>query len=132
MSLKKLFFPEQSRGFSGKRWLDIILRAIHLMGLLGISGGLIFNAEKSLWYPYFLATILSGFAMVLLSLWSHGRWILQNRGLAIIIKLFIFALLPAFPGYEQYILLTIVLISAVSSHAPAKFRYYSPILGKEL
>jgi len=132
MLLKKLLFPDQSRGFYGKRWLDIILRTIHLMGLLGISGGIIFNAEESLWQPYFMITMISGLAMVFLSLWSHGKWILQNRGLAIIVKLIMLALLPVFPDYGLYILLTIVLISGISSHAPAKFRYYSPILGREI
>lgn len=130
--LKKLFFPQQARSFYGKRWLDIILRSIHLMGLLGVAGGYLFNAEQSLWIAYFWATILSGLAMVLLSLWSHGKWLLQTRGLAIVIKSFILALLPVFPGYEQYLLLIIVLISGISSHAPAKFRYYSPILGREI
>lgn len=132
MPLKKLFFPDQSRGFYGKRWLEIILRTIHLMGLLGISGGIIFNAEESLWQPYFLITMLSGLAMVLLSLWSHGKWILQNRGLAIIVKLIMLALLPVFPDYGLYFLLSIVVISGISSHSPAKFRYYSPILGRKI
>lgn len=102
------------------------------MGLLGVAGGYLFNAEQSLWFAYFWATILSGLAMVLLSLWSNGKWLIQNRGLAIIIKLFLLSLLPVFPGNEQYLLLVIVLVSGVSSHAPAKFRYYSPILGREI
>ncbi len=130
--LNKVFFPENSRGFYGKRWLDISLRTVHLMGLLGLSGGLLFHAEKSLWIGYYYAMILSGLAMVFLSVWSHGKWLLQNRGIAIIIKLFIFTALPYFPGYEQYLLLSIIFISGISSHAPAKFRYYSPFFGREI
>ena len=102
------------------------------MGLLGVAGGFIFNAEKSVWLPYFLVTVLSGIAMALLSLWTHGNWILQNRGLVILLKIILLTLLPIFPGYELYVLLFIVFISGISSHAPAKFRYYSPILGKEI
>ena len=102
------------------------------MGLLGFSGGLLFHADKSLWLPYFLITIFSGIAMVLLSLWSNGTWILQNRGLAIVLKLILFLLIPIFSGYEHYLLISIVFISGISSHAPAKFRYYSPILGREI
>lgn len=79
MCIKKIIFPEQSRSFYGKRWLDILLRTVHLIGLLGVAGGVLFNAPQSLWLPYFLTTILSGSAMVLLSLWSNGNWILQNR-----------------------------------------------------
>lgn len=130
--MKNIFFPENSRSFYGKRWLDIILRTIHLMGLSGFSGGLLFHADKSIWLPYFLATILSGLAMLLLSVWSHGKWLIQNRGIAIIVKLFIFFLIPVFPGYEAFLLLSIILISGISSHAPAKFRYYSPFLKREI
>lgn len=102
------------------------------MGLLGLSGGLLFHAEKSLWITYYYATILSGLVMVCLNVWSHGKWLLQNRGVAIIIKLLIFTALPYFPGYEQYLLLSIIFISGIASHAPAKFRYYSPFFGKEI
>ena len=132
MSIKRILFPEHSRSFYGKRWFDISLRTIHLIGLLGVSGGVLFNAEQSLWYPYFLTTILSGVAMVLLSLWSNANWILQNRGLIIIAKVVILLLLPVLPGYEQYLLMIIVIMSGFSSHAPARFRYYSPIFGREI
>jgi len=132
MLIKELIFPEQSRGFIGKRWLDIILRTIHLLGLLGIAGGVLFAADKSLWFPYFLSTILSGLAMISLSIWSNGKWLLQNRGLAIMVKFLLLFLLPFLPNYEFHILVLIVIISGISSHAPARFRYYSPILGKEI
>lgn len=132
MSVKNLIFPQQSRSFYAKRWFDILLRTIHLIGLLGLSGGILFNAEHSLWFPYFLTTILSGSAMLVLSVWSNGKWLLQNRGLMIIVKIFILFLIPVFPQYDLYLLIFIVIISGTSSHAPAKFRYYSPILGREL
>ncbi|MFK5986524.1 MAG: hypothetical protein QM479_14030 [Pseudomonadota bacterium] len=132
MLFKQIFLPEQSRGFKAKRWLDIILRTIHLLGLLGVAGGVLFNAEQSLWMPYFLVSIISGLAMVFLSLWSNGKWILQNRGLAICFKFILLLLLPIFPDYGLGIFMLVVIISAISSHAPAKFRYYSPILGREI
>ncbi len=132
INAKSLFFPIESRSFRGKRWLDIILRTTHLTGLLGVSGGVLFNAEKSVWFSYFLISIISGFAMVLLSLWSNPKWILQNCGLAIIAKIILLALLPIAQNYGLYLLIMIVIISGVSSHAPAKFRYYSPILGHKV
>jgi len=109
--------------------MDISLRTIHLIGLLGISGGILFHVEQSLWLPYFLITVLSGLAMTLLSLWSNGIWLLQNRGLIIILKILLLLLIPVFHEYAQILLFIIVIISAISSHAPAQFRYYSPILG---
>jgi len=131
-SIKKNLFPEHSRTFYGQRWFDIVLRTIHLVGLLGLSGGILFGAEQSLWLPYFISTITSGSLMVLLSLWSNVKWLLQNRGLVIIVKVILLSLLPVLSGYEQYLLIIIVIISGISSHAPAKFRYYSPVLGREI
>lgn len=132
LPIKRILFPERSRTFYGKRWLDIALRTIHLIGLLGLAGGVLFSAEQSLWLPYFISTIISGSAMVLLSLWSNANWILQNRGLVIIAKVVLLSLLPMLTGYEQYLLIIIVVMSGISSHATAKFRYYSPILGREI
>jgi len=132
MSIKALIFPSQSRGFPGKRWTDIILRTIHLIGLLGLAGGILFNVEKSLWHPYFLATIVSGIAMIAISLWSNAKWLLQNRGLSIIIKLVFLMFIPIFPDWEFLLLIIVVVISGVSSHAPARFRYYSIFHGKEI
>ncbi|MCU7800375.1 MAG: hypothetical protein KZQ70_09570 [gamma proteobacterium symbiont of Lucinoma myriamae] len=100
--VKKFLFPEYSRTFYGKRWFDIALRTIHLMGLLGLSGGILFNAEQALWLPYFISTILSGSAMVLLSLWSNANWILQNRGLVIIAKVVLLSLLPVLSGSSVF------------------------------
>lgn len=132
MILKTIFFPEQSRGFPGKRWIDIVLRTIHLIGLLGLAGGVLFQAAHELWFPYLLATILSGLAMITISIWSNGKWILQNRGLAIIIKMLVLLLLPVFPNFELALLVIVVAISGISSHAPARFRYYSILHGKEI
>ncbi len=132
MSIKEILFPEQSRAFKGKRWFDIVLRTIHQIGLMGIAGGVLFDAEKSLWFPYFITTIVSGLVMLCLSLWSNGKWMLQNRGLAIIFKFIMLLFIPIFPDHELLILFVIVIISGFSSHAPARFRYYSPILGREL
>jgi len=132
MSIKTLVFPEQSRGFKGKRWVDVILRTIHLVGLLGIAGGILFQAPESQWYIYFLTTILSGIAMISISIWSNGKWMLQNRGLAIIVKFSLLLLIPTFPNLALQILIIVVIISGISSHAPARFRYYSPFYGKEI
>jgi hypothetical protein len=137
LSIKKYLFPLESRTFKGKRWFDIGLRTLHLIGLLGVAGGVLFNAEQSIteqaiWFSYFLISIISGLAMVLLSLWSNGKWLLQNRGLAIILKIILLAFIPFFHNYDMQIMVVIVIISGISSHAPAKFRYYSPILGREI
>ena len=32
-------FPAESRQFYGQRWLNILLRSVHLLGVAGVGGG---------------------------------------------------------------------------------------------
>lgn len=130
MHLKQLLFPETSRTFFAKRWLDISLRTLHLIGIMGIAGGVLFAAPEGLWLPYAKLTILSGVAMVVLSVWSNGIWLIQLRGLMIIVKLMLLTFVSLDQNNSLVILIIIVIISGIISHAPAKIRYYSPISRK--
>lgn len=33
-------FPAESRQFYGQRWLNILLRSVHLLGVAGVGGGI--------------------------------------------------------------------------------------------
>ncbi|MCW8957907.1 MAG: hypothetical protein OQL21_02570, partial [Gammaproteobacteria bacterium] len=63
-------FPHQPRNFAGQRWLNIVLRALHLVGVAGIGGSFLFALDEVLWRPYWYLTLGSGIALSLLYLWS--------------------------------------------------------------
>ncbi len=124
MRLTRLFFPPNSRDFTGSRWLKIALRTIHLVGIAGVFGGVLFRAPAPSWQIYLQLTLFSGFAFVILELWSNGVFLIQIRGLAIFIKLgllYYFTLDPA----RVNILLLVIILSSIISHAPGDVRYYS-------
>jgi len=115
-------FPEQSRFFHGKRWINIFLRTLHLIGVAGVGGAYLYQASTEVWFPYMILTIVSGLIMVILEIWTNGIWLLQLRGLATLLKLAILSL-TFLVGLQSYIILTVIVISGIISHAPGKVRY---------
>jgi hypothetical protein len=131
-TLLRLMLPPQSRTFPGKRWVQISLRTAHLIGTAGIGGAFLYGAPTSAWLPYFWVLLLSGVAMVLLQLWSNAVWLLQLRGLAILAKLALLALVPLWPQAALPVCIAVVTISGVISHAPGNTRYYSLWHGRRI
>lgn len=121
----RLIFPPRPRDFYGKRWLKITLRTLHLLGVAGVSGGILLQVPTASWIGYLHLTVLSGSAYLLLELWSNAILLIQLRGLCVVIKLLLLAILYSKPQYGSLIIVVIIL-SSVVSHAPGNFRYYSP------
>jgi len=122
---KSTFFPKQSRQFRGKRWLKIILRTLHLIGLAGAGSIFLYGYTHALSAVFLYLVFGSGLFMVALDVWSNGIWLFQVRGQAIILKLILFFALIQLPEYGESIFITIICISGVVSHAPGSLRYYS-------
>ncbi len=115
----------QVREKTVKRWTKISLRTLHLLGVAGVGGGILFALEKDLWFNYWWLALASGALMMLIDIISSRIWIVQVRGIVIVLKLVLLALLGIYPGWDNFLLAVIIIISAVISHAPGKFRYYS-------
>lgn len=131
--LSEWLFPSCSRDFIGKRWFKIGLRSLHLVGLAGVGGAYLYAAAFDDWFPYLLLTLSSGSLMMAVELWSHGIWLLQVRGLAIVLKLSLLALAGLLPAaMDPMILMVVILISGVIAHAPSRLRYYSPFYGRKI
>lgn len=127
MNLLPIFFPLQARCFPGLRWLNIALRSLHLVGMAGVAGGgLCLDALPPL-FDFWPLTLLSGMAMVGLSIWGDGRWLLQLRGVVIVVKLLLLFALPWLNSQVNHGaawgLVVIILLTSVIAHAPGKVRY---------
>jgi len=108
-----------------KRWTKISLRTLHLLAIAGVGGGILFTLEKDLWINYWWLALASGALMMLMDIISNPVWFVQVRGIVIVLKLVLLALLGIFPGWDSFLLAVIIIISAVISHAPGRLRYYS-------
>jgi len=130
-SLYRVIFPNPKRDFKGKRWLKIVLRTIHLIGVAGVGGGVLLNVDIASWMIYLQLTLISGFTYLALELWTNGIFIIQLRGFSIILKLLLLYGLYLYPDSSK-IILAIIIISSVISHAPGNVRYFSIFHGKRL
>lgn len=108
-----------------KRWSKISLRTLHLLAVAGVGGGILFALEKDLWINYWWLALVSGALMMVMDIAANPVWIVQVRGVVIIFKLILLALMVSYPAWGSFLLLVIIIISAVISHAPGKLRYYS-------
>jgi len=117
---------------STKRWIKITLRTLHLLAVAGAGGGILFGLEKDLWINYWWLALVSGALMMVIDIASNPVWIVQVRGLVIFLKLILLALLGQDPALYRVLLIVIIVISAVISHAPGKLRYYSVVHRKSI
>ncbi|HEY5790268.1 MAG TPA: hypothetical protein VIX81_06565 [Gammaproteobacteria bacterium] len=129
---RDLLFPPEPRGFPGRRWVNIGLRSVHLLGLAGMGGGWLYAAPLAAWQPYLWLTLASGTAMLLLEVSGTCLWLLQLRGLAVLAKLLLLALAGSRPEWLPGLLVAVIVLSAVFAHAPAGVRYFSPFHGRRI
>ena len=127
-----LFFPPAKRLFPGQRWVKIALRTFHLIGMCGLGGGLFLPFPPSLLTPSMTLLVATGTAMVAVELWSNGVWLIQVRGLAIMMKIVLLMLIFVTKEWAEPLLLSIIVLSGVISHAPGDVRYYSLFHGRRI
>lgn len=108
--------------FTGKRWLKILLRTCHLIGVAGVfSYALIGEAQIHYW----LITIVTGAALLLLEALSNFVWFFQVRALVMYLKLVLLAAVFVYPNYAWHFFISMIFLSGIISHAPSSVRYYS-------
>ncbi|MDX1594243.1 MAG: hypothetical protein R3298_08340 [Gammaproteobacteria bacterium] len=129
---RKTLFPDPPRGFAGRRWVNISLRTVHLVGVAGMGGGWLYGADPADWRPYLWLTLASGLAMVLVELAATCLWLLQLRGLAVVAKLLLVAFAVYRPESMPWVLVAAIVLSSVFAHAPADVRYFSPFHGRRI
>ncbi len=114
-----------ARAWPGRRWVSIGLRTLHLLGTAGVGGAFLYGAPAELWLPYLWLVAGSGVGMVMLQVWGNPLWLVQLRGVAILVKLGLILALLAGGVLELPLFVAVVVISGVISHAPGDVRYYS-------
>jgi hypothetical protein len=125
MGLFNFVFPKDSRHFFGKRWLNVLLRSVHLCSASGYAGGFFFDVPAEELRLFYIVTALSGLVMILFDVYSNGVWLIQNRGWMILLKVVLLGQLALIDPFQKWGIFGIILLSGVVSHGTAGFRYYS-------
>jgi hypothetical protein len=117
-------FPDPPRDFRLRRELKILCRAVHVLCVALLLGAVVYDEpageqQRALWL-----VVGSGLSILVLDLYETAAFLLQVRGLVLLVKLIGVAALPWLEGGRALLLAALILVSVVSSHAPAKLRYF--------
>jgi len=122
ITLISMLFPRDAREFRGQRWVNISLRCAHLVGVAGVAGGFLFGLEPGSWAFYWHLALASGIGLSLIYVWSNAAWLLELKGLTIVIKTMMLAAALAVPDIKAEIFIAIIVMSGLIAHAPARVR----------
>ena len=119
-----------SKGLTEKQfWIQRLskstLRALHVLGIVGASGGFYYGVEKSLWLPWWIMAMSTG---LILMTWEFVRsplWLVQMKGVLTLTKVLLVALCYPFPEYKVTLFSIVAIMSVITSHGPAGLRHYS-------
>ena len=126
---RAMLFPEPERTLPAERWVRIGLRTAHLMSMAAYVGGSVFAVgSERLALPLAL-TLVTGVLFAALEMFGTLNWLFELRGLATVAKTALLALVAVFPPMRIPLLFTVLAIGSVSSHMPAKLRYFSILTG---
>lgn len=111
------------RDFPGKRWLVNCLRAIHLVGVVGLGAGVLGEIAAARWLAFGALTLISGLSILALDAWSRPGYLRENVGLAMVGKLLLLGALLAWPAQRAPLFWLILVFSVLFAHAPASLRH---------
>jgi hypothetical protein len=122
--LDRILFPVKPRQFVGERWINIVLRSFHVLGVAGIGGGFLFSLDESQWLPFWYLTVATGVTISLLYIWSSALWLFQLKGVSIVLKLALIGIAINTPPWRAELFALVIIISGLIAHAPGRVRGY--------
>jgi len=121
--IKDTLFPNTPRDFPFRRTARIGLRALHILTAGTLIGGHIFAQPTESLLPWLLGAIVTGSLLLLTDLHASCAFLLEARGVAVVAKLIVLGLVAIFPDHAVVLLVSVLLIGAISSHLPKRYRH---------
>ncbi len=116
-------FPNPPRGFPGRRAIRVLLRSGHLLTTGVLVGGHIFAQSEEVLIPWLVAAVTTGGLMLAIGLHSSLALMFETRGMIILTKMLLVALVPVFWDERIWLLITVIIIGGVGSHASRGIRH---------
>jgi hypothetical protein len=108
----------------------ITLRTAHLIAFGTLYGGHVYGIAPDRLHPALAATIASGAALMSLEVYRTPLWLVQIRGVATLTKILLLGAVPLCWTGRLWFLTAALVIGAISSHMPGRYRYYSVVHGR--
>jgi hypothetical protein len=103
------------------RWLNVILRSLHLVAVILFGAALL--GAPLVTPKVAIAVAATGFAMFALDIWRKPQHLREAAGIAVLGKLFLVGWMVFDTASQPVLFWLIVALSAISAHAPARFRH---------
>jgi hypothetical protein len=117
-------FPPVPRSFPWRRAVRTALRATHIFTGGVLVGGMIFDQPPEVLAPWLHGTLISGFLLLATDLYASLAILCEVRGASVLAKLGLTAFVPVFWDARLELLMAALLLGAVSSHMPGRYRHH--------
>ena len=116
-------FPDPPRDFPLRRITRAVLRAAHILAGGVLLGGYVFSAPGPLLSAWWYATLISGLLLLATDLHASCAALVEVRGMAVVAKVGLLLLVPAAGAHAVWVLGIVLIVGAVSSHLPGRYRH---------
>lgn len=118
-----MLFPTEPRNFPFRRGIRTALRTLHILATSVLLGGHVFNQPPDMLATWLWGSIVSGLLLFATDLHASCAVIFELRGIAVFVKLLLLLLVPFMWDWRVPLLITALIIGAVSSHIPRNYRH---------
>ncbi len=111
------------RDFSGRRTLVNLLRALHLVGVVGSGAAILGALPPAEMRFYAILLVVAGLGMVALDLWANPEYFRHINGMAILVKLGLLMAIMWLGGFVETLFWFVLVGSVLLAHAPGRWRH---------
>lgn len=114
---------ENIRDFFGRSLLINLLRALHLVGVVGLGAAALGIRPVSETTVFVGVLLASGILIAALDHWANRAYFLQLNGLAVVLKVLLLAGVGMLAGFDATLFWAVLVGSVLVAHAPRKLRH---------
>jgi len=109
------------RDFPGRRWLSVVLRSLHLAGVVLAGVGIFGNGAHLV--TGVVLMLFTGLALYAIDLWHHPSLWREVAGVFFLVKLIVLSAMLLVPDVAGLLFWLVLIASSMVSHAPRVFRH---------
>ena len=118
-------FPISETRFWIQRLSKTGVRALHILGIAGSAGGILYGVERELWLNWWVLAMVTGVILMTLEISRSKLWLIQLKGVLTLVKLMLLTSFFIIPQHKPMLFITVLLMSVFIAHGPAGLRHYS-------
>lgn len=114
---------EEHRDFFGRSLLINLLRALHLVGVVGLGVAALGVRPASEMAVFAGILAASGVFIAALDCWANSAYFFQMNGLVVLLKVLLLAAVTMLAGFSAVLFWAVLVGSVLMAHAPRRLRH---------